>query len=257
LDFEAPPPVDDSIEGTRSGSSNQASVSMSSEEAPESVADAEEIGHGFRVVAGRPWTSDEDAAIRAGVEAGRPWKEISDRLPGRTFFATMARGQRLGLKLQEAWTSDEDAAIRAGLEAGKSWKEIWEGLPGRTFFATQARGWRLGLQHREAGAEWTADEDATIRAGVAAGETTAEIAKKLLGRTLDAVGHRRTGLLKGAGRAAERWTEAEDAALREGFGSGKSWKEIAKVLAGRTQKAVETRAQKRLRLKRDVSDSGV
>jgi hypothetical protein len=88
---------------------------MPSEEAPESIAgsEAEEAGRGFRVVTGGRWTSDEDAAIRAGFEAGRSWKEISDGIPGRTFLATSKHGERLGLKLLRAWTSDEDAAIRA------------------------------------------------------------------------------------------------------------------------------------------------
>jgi hypothetical protein len=310
FDFETPPLVDDgAIEGTHSGSSSQASVSMSSEGAPESDAGSEEgeAGRGFSVVAGEGWTSDEDAAIRMGVEAGRSWKEISDGIPGRTFLATKTRGLKLGLKHREAWTSDEEAAIRAGFEAGKTWREIAESLPGRTFFATRHRGEKLGMKHHE---RWTADEDATLRAGVevgesweaiaeklpgrngdmvmerarrlkiarsekqlrvawteaedeevrtgvAAGETTEEIAKRLPRRTLDAVEHRRTRLLKGRRPVAERWTEGEDAALREGFASGKCWKEIAKDFPSRTQWAVKTRGLTRLKLKRRDSDSAV
>jgi hypothetical protein len=259
FDFEGPPPIDDSIEGTHSRSSNQASVSMSSEEAPESEArsDAGEIDGGFGAVARRPWTSDEDAAIRAGVEAGRSWKEISDGLPGRTFLATQGRGQRLGLKLHKAWTSDEEAAIRAGCEAGKTWKEISEGLPGRTAFATKARGRILGLKHREAGVPWTADEDAMLRAGVEAGESWKSIAEKLPGRTVYAL-TARAALLeieRSEKRVLVAWTGAEDAALREGFASGKSWKEIAKEFPGRTQDAVEMRARKQLRLRRHDSDA--
>jgi hypothetical protein len=283
---------------------------MSSEEAPESDAgsEAEEVGGGFGVVAGGRWTSDEDAAIRAGVEARRPWKEISDGLPGRTFYATKTRGERLGLKQREGfvpWTTDEDAAIRTGVEARRPWKEISDGIPGRTFSATKAHGERLGMKRLD---RWTAEEDATlragveagepwktlaerlpsrtvqasryrasqigiersekqvhvawteaedeeIRAGVAAGETNEEIAKRLPGRTLDAVKHRRTALrdsLRGEGESVtEPWTEAENAALRKGFASGKSWKELAKDFPGRTKNAVKVRGRQRFMLRRD------
>jgi hypothetical protein len=58
-------------------------------------------------------------------------------------------------------------------------------------------------------------------------------------------------------RVRQPWTEAESAALREGFASGKSWKEIAKGFPGRTTKAVEARGFKVLQLKRDESDAAV
>jgi hypothetical protein len=259
-------------------------------------------------VFGGRWTSDEDAAIREGFEAGKSWMEISEGLPGRTKSATRAHGEQLGLKQREAWTLDEDAALRAGLEAGRSWKEIAEGLAGRTVRATQSRGTRLGLKHCEAGARWTADEemrlrvgleggeswqaiaaglpgrtaygsehrarqlgleretppmvveawteaeDEVIRAGVAAGEATNEIAKRLPGRTPSALASRRVVLgerpvTEGELRVLQRWTDAEDAALRECFESGRSWREIAEKLPGRTMFAVKTRGIKQLGLK--------
>jgi hypothetical protein len=262
------------------------------------------------------WTSDEDAAIRAGVEAGRPWKEISEGLPGREFFATKTRGEVLGLKHWEVdvpWTADEDARLRAGVEAGESWKEISDGLPGRTDLATKHRGIVLGLQHGEARVPWTADEDARLRAGVEAGEswsriveelpgrgaraaelramrlkierseilvipwteaedgelragvaggkTNEEIAARLPDRTPLAVKARRfalRGSLKEQGESVRRlWTKAEDAALRESFASGKRWKEIAKAFPGRTQNAVERRGRRQLKLKRGDSGSAV
>jgi hypothetical protein len=191
----------------------------------------------------RAWTSDEDAAIRAGVEAGKSWEEISDGLPGRTFVATHHRGLKLGLKHGEAgvlWTAEEDAMLRAGVEAGESWKSIAERLPGRNGDMAKERAKRLGIERSEKKVlvAWTEAEDEEIRAGVAAGETTEEIAKRLPGRTLDAVRHRRKALRDSLGEQGESvrepWTEAENAALREGFASGKSWKEIAKDFPRRT-----------------------
>jgi hypothetical protein len=261
FDFETPAPEGDSIEGTHSGSSSQASVSMSSEGPPKSDAgrEAEEAGHGFGAVAWGPWTSDEDAAIRAGFEGGKSWKEISGGIPGRTWIAARNRGVKLGLKLREAgipWTADEDARLRAGVEAGESWNTIAGELPGRNGVMAKERARRLKIERGEKQVQvaWTEAEDAEIRAGVAAGETTKEIATKLPGRTLSAV-EARTSRLREDGGVRERWTEAEDAALREGFASGKSWKEIAKDFPGRTQEAVKKRGQKQLKLRREDSDS--
>jgi hypothetical protein len=91
-------------------------------------------------------------------------------------------------------------------------------------------------------------EDEEIRAGVASGATMAEITERLPSRALDAVRVRRASLRVREGPRA--WAEAEDASLREGFESGKSWKEMAKAVPGRTEKAMASRATKRLRLKR-------
>jgi hypothetical protein len=252
VDFGTPPSVDALIFGANPGSPNQTSVLTSSSEGGDSGADpeAEEVR-----VKCDAWTSDEDAAIRGGIEAGRSWKEISECLPGRTFFATKKRGHALGLKHREgdnAWTADEDATLRAGVEAGEPWKTIAATLPGRTACASKDRAKMLGIERSEKQVHvaWTEAEDAEIRAGVAAGEATAEIAKRLPGRTLRAVELRRAALREGEPPVAERWTEAEDAALREGFESRKSWKEIAEGVPGRTMNAVAARGINQLGLKR-------
>jgi hypothetical protein len=201
----------------------------------------------------------EDAAIREGFEAGKSWIEILDGLPGRTLFAVRTRTLRLGLKHCEAgvpWRADEDATLRAGVEAGESWETIAGKLPGRTADASENRAQRLKLERREKKVfvSWTEAEDEEIRAGVAAGERNAQIAERLPGRTLDAVESRRTKLLKGQRSVAERWTEAEDAALREGFESGKTWREIAEGLPNRTMLAAQSRGLRYLGLKREAAD---
>jgi hypothetical protein len=147
--------------------------------------------------------------------------------------------------------------------AGESWKAIAEKLPGRCGDKAMARAKRLGLKRGEQQVEvgWREAEDEIIRAGVAAGEGSAEIAERLPGRTMKAVEHRRTALKIGVGRGEPRvcepWTEAEDAALRESFASGKTWKEIAEDFPGRTQSAVSARGINWLGLKRQDSGGAV
>jgi hypothetical protein len=146
----------------------------------------------------------------------------------------------------------EDATLRAGIEAGECWSRIAEKLPGRNGDMVRLRAERLGIERgeKQVHVPWTEAEDEGIRAGVIAGEATTEIAKRLPGRTLAAVERRRTALREGERRVVERWTEAEDAALREAFGARKSWKEIAEGLPGRTEGAAARRGVRRLGLKR-------
>jgi hypothetical protein len=211
--------------------------------------------------AGVAWMADEDATLRAGLEAGEPWKTIAEKLPGRNQDMAKGRARWLGIERSEkrvsvAWTEAEDAEIRAGVEGGESWKSIAEKLPGRDGNMVRHRAERLGIERSEKQVHvaWTEAEDEEIRAGVAAGEMTKAIAKRLPGRTLPAVESRRAALREGERPVVERWTEAEDAALREGFASGKSWREIAEGLPGRTMKAAQTRGLKQLGLKREAAD---
>jgi hypothetical protein len=195
------------------------------------------------------WTAEEDAAIRGGIEAGKGWKEIAEGLPRRTFFGTKSRGETLGLKHREAgvpWTADEDATLWAGVESGELWETIAATLPGRTTYASKDRARVLGIERSEKRVfvAWTEAEDGEIRAGVAAGETTEEITKKLPGRTLRAVQARRAALKEGE-HVRQFWTAAEDAALRAALASGKTWKEIAEGFPGRTKGAVEQRGSGR------------
>jgi hypothetical protein len=88
---------------------------------------------------------------------------------------------------------------------------------------------------------WTEGEDGEVRAGIAAGLATAEIAKRLPGRTLGAVRVRRSALREGACRVMERWTEAENEQVRAGVAASETTAEIAERVPGRTQDAVEHR----------------
>jgi hypothetical protein len=127
-----------------------------------------------------------------------------------------------------------------------------ERLPGRALVAEQQR--RAALRagdHRVP--QWTEAEDAAIREGCESGKTWKAIAGGLPGRTAEAVekrGRDGLGLKHRVADGKGRWTEAEDAALREGFESGKTWKAIAEGLPGRTKKAAWKRGSVRLGLRR-------
>jgi hypothetical protein len=253
--FETPPPDGDQIDGTYTDLSHGTSEWSPLEESEgvfqDSVADSEAGGgrgggrSGVDVVR---WTEEEDAKIRKGVEAGQRWRKIAEGLPGRTTAATAGRGCKLGLnsgrwKQRKPWRADEEATVRACVAAGEKWRAIAGKLPGRDENEVRYCATRLGLESPRERVPWTEAEDEEIRGGAAAGESCVEIAARLPGRTLAAVKKRRSelGPKEGEGRVTERWTEAEDAALREGFASGKQWKEIAKALPTRTESAVRTR----------------
>jgi hypothetical protein len=213
-----------------------------------------------RCEAGKEWTADEDAAVQAGVRAGKSWKAIAEELPGRTWLAAKVRGRVLGLKQCEAgvpWAVDEDTTLRAGVDAGESWDTIAGKLPGRTALASKGRARLLGIEPRgkRVVVAWTEAEDEEVRAGMAAGETVKKIAERLPGRTLAAVKHRRTQLGNDQLGVSERWTEEEDGALREGFKLGKTWKEISKAFPGTRESSAEARGSPRLFRGKEESSS--
>jgi hypothetical protein len=123
---------------------------------------------------------------------------------------------------------------------------------------TRTRAIQLGLKCRDnVGCRWTAAEDEALRAGVAAGESEAEMAVRLPGRSLRAIACRKQQLEP----AYTCWTKEEDAVLRQSLESGKSWGEIAEQLPGRTKNAVKDRGggmrrteQKGLRLEGGARD---
>jgi hypothetical protein len=161
----------------------------------------------------RTWRAEEDATVRAGVEAGESWDAIVERLPGRNGRMARYRASRLGVGRGEkrvvvAWTEAESAGTRAGVAVGETSGKIAERLPGRTVAAVRLRraalkeGERRVFGHFE---RWTEVEDEKIRAAITAGESNAQCAERLPGRSLDAVQRRREALREGEHRVVARW----------------------------------------------------
>ena len=92
------------------------------------------------------WTDAEDKLIRQWVSSvGKQWKDIAEKLPGRSVDAVRQRYRRIeagsssGGSL-EVWTEKEDEIVlRAVAEVGTHWVHIAEVLPGRSDDAVRNR----------------------------------------------------------------------------------------------------------------------
>jgi hypothetical protein len=190
----------------------------------------------------RRWTPAEDELLGELYAAGVPREELGRRLD-RSVDAVDARRRLLERPARSRsprpWSETEERFLRAAAEAGVPGGEIARRL-GRTPAAVRRRRERLGAT-RPRPRRYTPVEDALIASAVAAGDPLAPLAERL-GRSEGALRlrARSLGLVEASRR--QRWTTAEDDALRDAYAAGRSTRAIRKVLPHRTAGAIVARA---------------
>ncbi|KAL1739295.1 hypothetical protein HDZ31DRAFT_85949 [Schizophyllum fasciatum] len=121
-----------------------------------------------RIAAGRPWTAEEDAQLRAAVALhgeNDNWKTVAEMVPGRTNKACRKRWRHSlspGVK-KSAWTPEEDKLLLELHEKhGDKWSVIAREIEGRTDDACSKR-YREALDPHLRKDEWTDEDDKRLR----------------------------------------------------------------------------------------------
>ena len=124
---------------------------------------------GLQRPAARPYTRDDDDALRAAWTSGRSLDELAVEL-ARTPEALLLRARWLDLyrsAQRQRWTSSEDATLRDGYANGLTCDEIGRALTRRTPTAVAARASRLGLATYAR--RWSPEDDRQLSKALAAG----------------------------------------------------------------------------------------
>ena len=158
------------------------------------------------------------------------------------------------------WTAEEDIKLLEMRELDIfTWEDIAAHFDGRTVSALRTRFWRIMSQRDELtrrGDYWTPAEDAKLLRLVGQGLRSEDIAEALSDRTQAGVNARYTYLtgetIDSESGRGKKYTEKEDALLLQlGGRKDMKWKEKAEFFPRRSQRSVEVRYHKLMKMLKD------
>ncbi len=170
-------------------------------------------------------------------------KQIAGRL-GRSPDGVVARRRALGIaprRRSRPWSPGEEALLRAGASAGLAAPILAERLE-RSTEQVKARR-RTLVASRSAARPYLAHEDEAIRICLAERGNLVALAGRL-GRTADALRVHAQQLGVHQPRSRRRWSDWEDALIRDGYTSALGCAQIARQLPHRTAASVSARARR-------------
>ncbi|KAH9844526.1 myb transcription factor [Teratosphaeria destructans] len=193
----------------------------------------------------KSWTPEELKMRNALRAEGLSWPQIAQQMPGRSVYAVKHAHRRpltAHRHTVRRWTAAEVAKLQNLVEMfGSKWEEIARRMPRRTMGAVVAKHWSLVGSAKLT--RFTEAESRLISELKSQGCTSAEIAKKLPGRTKDTirahVDARRYVTLSPDRVFRRKWTPTDDAQLVQMRTQGKTWEEIRETLGKKCSAGIQ------------------